>query len=90
MISFKQLRYLDLLAATGHFGKAADRAGVTQPALSMQIRALEKELGGALIERRSGGARLTELGRGRRRARRRRSLPASATSRNWRWRGANC
>jgi len=62
MISFKQLRYLDLLAATGHFGKAADRAGVTQPALSMQIRALEKELGGALIERGSGGARLTELG----------------------------
>jgi len=62
MISFKQLRYLDLLAATGHFGKAADRAGVTQPALSMQIRALEKELGGALIERGSAGARLTELG----------------------------
>lgn len=62
MISFKQLRYFDFLAATGHFGKAADRAGVTQPALSMQIRALEKTLGGPLVERGASGARLTELG----------------------------
>ena len=62
MISFKQLRYFDLLATTGHFGRAADRAGVTQPALSMQIRALEKSLGGPLIERGPTGARLTVLG----------------------------
>ncbi len=62
MISFKQLRYFDFLASSGHFGKAADRAGVTQPALSMQVRALEKTLGGPLIERAASGARLTELG----------------------------
>jgi len=62
MISFKQLRYFDLLATTRHFGRAANRAGVTQPALSMQIRALEKDLGGPLIERGPAGARLTVLG----------------------------
>jgi LysR family hydrogen peroxide-inducible transcriptional activator len=62
MISLKQLRYFDLLAALGHFGRAAERAGVTQPALSMQIVGLERTLGGPLVERTPGGARLTDLG----------------------------
>jgi LysR family transcriptional regulator, hydrogen peroxide-inducible genes activator len=62
MISLKQLHYFDLLAASGHFGQAAENAGISQPALSMQIRDLEAALGGALVERRSGGARLTALG----------------------------
>jgi LysR family hydrogen peroxide-inducible transcriptional activator len=62
VISLKQLRYFDLLAATGHFGRAAERAGVTQPALSMQIVGLERELGAPLVERIATGARLTALG----------------------------
>ncbi len=62
MVSLKQLRYFDLLPAAGHFGPAAERAGVTQPALSMQIVELEKALGAPLVERGAGGARLTELG----------------------------
>ena len=62
MISLRQLRYFDLLAAAGHFGRAAERAGVTQPALSMQIFGLERALGGPLIERAASGARLTDLG----------------------------
>jgi len=62
MISLKQLRYFDLLAATGHFGRAAERAGVTQPALSMQIVSLERDLGAALVERVASGARLTAFG----------------------------
>src|SRR5262245_47929816 len=62
MISLKQLRYFDLLAAAGHFGRAAERAGVTQPALSMQVVGLERALGAPLIERAASGARLTELG----------------------------
>ncbi|HET7718058.1 MAG TPA: hydrogen peroxide-inducible genes activator [Bauldia sp.] len=62
MISLKQLRYFDLLAASGHFGRAAERAGVTQPALSMQIVGLERALGAPLVERAASGARLTELG----------------------------
>jgi LysR family hydrogen peroxide-inducible transcriptional activator len=62
VISLKQLRYFDLLAATGHFGRAAERAGITQPALSMQIFGLERELGAPLVERIATGARLTALG----------------------------
>jgi LysR family hydrogen peroxide-inducible transcriptional activator len=62
MTTIRQLRYLDALSATGHFGRAAEAAGVSQPALSMQIRVLEEELGGALVERRPGGAALTDLG----------------------------
>ena len=62
MISLKQLRYFEILAATGHFGRAAERAGITQPALSMQIGGLERELGAPLVERIATGARLTEFG----------------------------
>lgn len=62
MISLKQLRYFGALAASGHFGRAADLMGVTQPALSMQIRDLEKAMGGPLFERAPSGAVLTDLG----------------------------
>lgn len=63
MISLKQLRYFDALARFGHFGRAADHCAVTQPALSMQIQDLERELGLKLVERRRGGIRLTGQGR---------------------------
>lgn len=62
MITFRQLRYLDALAAHRHFGRAAAACAVTQPALSMQIRDLEKRLGVELIERRPGEVMLTEIG----------------------------
>ena len=54
MITLKQLRYLTALAQHRHFGKAAQACSVTQPALSMQIRDLEKDLGADLVERRPG------------------------------------
>ncbi len=60
MITLKQLRYLSALAAHRHFGKAAEACAVTQPALSMQIRELEKDLGVDLVERRPGDVILTE------------------------------
>lgn len=63
MISLKQLRYFDALARIGHFGRAADHCAVTQPALSMQIQDLERELGLKLVERRRGGMKLTGQGR---------------------------
>ena len=62
MISLRQLRYLSALASTGHFGRAAQLAGISQPALSMQIRELEQSLDGPLVERTGTGAKLTGLG----------------------------
>jgi LysR family hydrogen peroxide-inducible transcriptional activator len=62
MITLKQLRYLTALAEHRHFGKAAEACSVTQPALSMQIRDLEKDLGADLVERRPGEVILTETG----------------------------
>ena len=61
-MTLKQLRYLSALAAHRHFGKAAEACAVTQPALSMQIRELEKDLGVELIERRPGEVMLSETG----------------------------
>jgi LysR family hydrogen peroxide-inducible transcriptional activator len=63
MITLRQLRYLTAIAETRHFGKAAERCHVTQPALSMQIQDLEKELGLHLVERRRGAIDLTAEGR---------------------------
>ena len=62
MITLRQLRYLDALAHYRHFGRAADACAVTQPALSMQIRDLEKQLEVDLVERRPGDVALTEIG----------------------------
>ena len=61
-ISLRQLRYFDALAQSLHFGRAADLCAVTQPALSMQIQELEKEIGAVLIERTRQGAKLTPEG----------------------------
>jgi LysR family transcriptional regulator, hydrogen peroxide-inducible genes activator len=63
MVSLKQLRYFSTVARTGHFGAAAEQCGVTQPALSMQIQELEKELGLQLLERARKGVGLTTGGR---------------------------
>src|SRR4030088_1428734 len=62
MITLKQLRYLTALGEHRHFGRAADACAVTQPALSMQIRSLEKDLGVVLVERRHGDITLTQAG----------------------------
>ncbi|MDO9563946.1 MAG: LysR substrate-binding domain-containing protein, partial [Bradyrhizobium sp.] len=63
MITLRQLRYLSALARHGHFGRAAESCSVTQPALSMQIRDLERTLGVAVVERRPGDVMLTDVGR---------------------------
>src|SRR6201991_954559 len=63
MLTLKQLRYLSALAKHGHFGRAAEACSITQPALSMQIRDLERTLGVALVERRPGDVMLTDVGR---------------------------
>lgn len=63
MITLRQLRYLAALARHGHFGRAAEACAVTQPALSMQIRDLERTLGVKVVERRPGDVMLTDVGR---------------------------
>ena len=61
-ISMKQLRYFDALARHGHFGRAAEACAISQPALSVQIKELEEELGVSLVERGARQIRLTSLG----------------------------
>ena len=62
MLTLRQLRYLVALARHRHFGRAAADCAVTQPALSVQIRELEKEIGIELVERRPNEIVLTEIG----------------------------
>ena len=61
-ITFRQLRYFDALARHSHFGRAAAACGISQPALSMQIKELEEALGAVLIERGARQVRLTKFG----------------------------
>ncbi|MFD0819954.1 LysR family transcriptional regulator, partial [Micromonospora zhanjiangensis] len=58
----RRLRYFTVLAEELHFTRAAARLLVAQPALSQQIRALERQLGVALVHRTSRGCTLTEVG----------------------------
>lgn len=62
-ITLRQLRYFLALARHTHFTRAAEEMHVTQPALSMQIRALEDDIGTALVERTPAGVVLTPQGR---------------------------
>ena len=61
-LTLKQLRYFESLARHGHFGRAADACAISQPALSMQIKEMERELGAALFERGARQIRLTGFG----------------------------
>ena len=63
MIDSKQLRYFLAIAEELHFHKAAQRLNITQPALSRQIRELEKSVGAALFLRSSRRVELTAAGR---------------------------
>jgi LysR family hydrogen peroxide-inducible transcriptional activator len=62
MITLRQLRYLTSLARHRHFGRAAEDCAVSQPALSMQVRELEREIGAKLVERRPGEIVFTDIG----------------------------
>jgi LysR family hydrogen peroxide-inducible transcriptional activator len=60
--TLQQLAYLVALADEGHFGRAARASHVTQPALSSQIRELERRIGATLVERLPRGIRFTPDG----------------------------
>lgn len=62
-LTLKQLRYFTMLTEAGHYRKAAERIGISQPSLSLQISNLERALGLQLVERGRAGAVLTPEGR---------------------------
>lgn len=61
-MTLTELQYIIAVAQERHFGRAAERAFVTQPALSLAIKKLEDELGTTIFERRRGRVELTSLG----------------------------
>ncbi|WP_099905882.1 LysR family transcriptional regulator [Streptomyces sp. TLI_171] len=61
-MQFHQLAYFVAVADARHFTRAAEASHVSQPSLSQQIRALEKELGAELFHRSRSGTTLTDAG----------------------------
>ena len=61
-MTLAELRYIVAVAQEGHFGRAAARCFITQPALSLAIKKLEEELGVPLFERRKKEVALTPVG----------------------------
>jgi DNA-binding transcriptional LysR family regulator len=62
MLDVKQLRVLKAVSEHGSFSAAAEALSYTQPAISQQIAALEKQAGTTLVDRGSRGVTLTEAG----------------------------
>jgi DNA-binding transcriptional LysR family regulator len=61
-MEFRDLHYLEILAEELHFGRAAARLNMTQPALSQALARLEKEIGFPLLQRDHRAASLTSAG----------------------------
>ncbi|MFI1203144.1 LysR family transcriptional regulator [Streptomyces sp. NPDC020883] len=62
-MSLRQMEYLVAVVEEQSFTRAAEALHVSQSALSHQIKALEREVGGPLLERMTRGVRLTAMGR---------------------------
>jgi aminoethylphosphonate catabolism LysR family transcriptional regulator len=62
-MNFTQLRAFHAVASAGGFTRGAARLGLSQPAVTVQVRALEQAYGIELFRRRGQRTELTEFGR---------------------------
>ncbi|MBX3662838.1 MAG: LysR family transcriptional regulator [Burkholderiales bacterium] len=62
-MSFRDIEYFAVLAEHGHVGRAAEALGLSQPALSMSLRRLERSMNTKLCRRTPKGIELTDVGR---------------------------
>ena len=62
-MELRHLRYFVAVGEEEHFGRAAQRLRVAQPALSRQIQDLEREIGFKLFDRLSRGVKISSAGK---------------------------
>src|SRR5260370_26358169 len=61
-VELRQLRIFLMLAEELHFGRTAERLGISQPGVSEDVRAIESRLGVKVFDRASRRVRLTPAG----------------------------
>src|SRR5215813_7486664 len=62
-MELRHLRYFVVVGEEQHFGRAAERLRLAQPALSRQIQDLEEEIGFKLFERLPRGVKISPAGK---------------------------
>ena len=62
-MDLNKIEYFQAVASSGNISKASKTVGLSQPALTLQIQALEHSLGFKLFERHNRGLILTEEGK---------------------------